>query len=148
VKKTIRMKIDGEIVDITAERNGNTVTVTRDGHTVSVELVEDTVPEAPAPHTPGPSPAAVATPAPAAPPVATASAVPAGPGTVTAPMIGTIKELLAGVGDAVEIGQQVLMMEAMKMDIEISSPSAGSVTEVYVKPGDTVKEGQPLMKVG
>lgn len=152
MKKTIKIRIDGEIVEIVAERNGNTLTVTREGHTVSVELVDD---PASGPSLPPPAAAPRASTsggasAPAGPPRAPAPVPTAtsGPGTVTAPMIGTVKEILVHVGDTVESGRQVLMMEAMKMDIEISSPAAGSVTEIYITPGETVKEGQPLMKVG
>lgn len=150
MKKKIKLRIDGEVLEITAERNGNTLMVTRDGHTVSVELMDDPPPVAAAQPSPTAPRASTSggTVRPAAPAVAASPAAVAPAGTVTAPMIGTVKELLVGVGDTVESGQQVLMMEAMKMDIEISSPSAGTVAEIYVQPGETVKEGQPLMKIG
>jgi acetyl-CoA/propionyl-CoA carboxylase biotin carboxyl carrier protein len=65
----------------------------------------------------------------------------AGSGTVTVPMQGTIVKLLVGVGDTVEVGQAVCVLEAMKMENNIVAEKAGTVTELRVKPGDTVGAG-------
>jgi biotin carboxyl carrier protein len=60
-------------------------------------------------------------------------------------MTGVIKEIKVDPGDSVEGGQVVLIMEAMKMDIDVPCPAAGVVAEVSVKVGDTVNAQQQLM---
>jgi acetyl-CoA/propionyl-CoA carboxylase biotin carboxyl carrier protein len=64
-----------------------------------------------------------------------------GSGSVTVPMQGTIVKVLVDVGDAVEIGQPVCVLEAMKMENNIAAEKSGTVKEVKVKPGDTVGAG-------
>jgi biotin carboxyl carrier protein len=58
-----------------------------------------------------------------------------------------IKEISVAPGHNVEQGQIVLIMEAMKMDIDVPSPASGVVAEVLVKAGDTVKAQQKLMVI-
>jgi acetyl-CoA/propionyl-CoA/long-chain acyl-CoA carboxylase, biotin carboxylase, biotin carboxyl carrier protein len=72
----------------------------------------------------------------------------AGAGTVTVPMQGTIVKVLVSVGDVVEVGQPVTVLEAMKMENNITSEAAGRVTEVRVKPGDSVGAGDIVVVVG
>ncbi len=67
-----------------------------------------------------------------------------GPKSVTAPMPGRVVRVLAGIGDAVEAHQGVVVIEAMKMQNELKSPKAGKVVQVRVKPGDTVGAGDVL----
>jgi biotin carboxyl carrier protein len=62
-------------------------------------------------------------------------------------MTGVIKEIKVGPGFNVEQGQVVLIMEAMKMDIDVPSPASGVVAEVLVKVGDTVSAQQKLMVI-
>ncbi|MBR0750277.1 ATP-grasp domain-containing protein [Bradyrhizobium japonicum] len=68
-------------------------------------------------------------------------------GTVTqpAPMLGTIVSLDIEEGDAVSLGQQMLVMEAMKMQHVIKATTGGVVRMINVVPGDTVYEGHPLL---
>jgi acetyl-CoA/propionyl-CoA carboxylase biotin carboxyl carrier protein len=68
----------------------------------------------------------------------------AGSGTITAPMQGTIVKVLVAKGDAVEAGQAVLVLEAMKMENHINAETSGTVTEVRVAAGDTVGPGDVL----
>ena len=97
--------------------------------------------EAPKPAAPTPPPAAA--PAPAAP------AVPAGAGTpLKAPLPGTIVDVKVSVGQQVNVGDVVLILEAMKMQNNIEAEYAGTVTSVTVKPGDTVMEGSVLLTIG
>ena len=63
-------------------------------------------------------------------------------------MQGTIVKVLVSVGDAVEPGQAVLVLEAMKMENTINAETAGSVSEVRVSEGDTVGTGDVLIVVG
>jgi acetyl-CoA/propionyl-CoA carboxylase biotin carboxyl carrier protein len=64
-----------------------------------------------------------------------------GSGEVTVPMQGTIVKVLVAVGDAVEIGQAVCVLEAMKMENQIAAEKAGTVSEIKVAAGDTVGAG-------
>lgn len=66
---------------------------------------------------------------------------------IAAPMPGQVLRVLVEVGDRVEKGQALLVVEAMKMQLEISAPHAGTVRSVAVGPGDKVAPGVPLAEV-
>ncbi|HEY3811277.1 MAG TPA: biotin carboxylase N-terminal domain-containing protein [Acidimicrobiales bacterium] len=72
----------------------------------------------------------------------------AGSGQVAVPMQGTIVKVLVAVGDAVEVGQAVTVLEAMKMENNIMAETSGTVTEVKVKPGDAVGAGDVVVVIG
>jgi acetyl-CoA/propionyl-CoA carboxylase biotin carboxyl carrier protein len=72
----------------------------------------------------------------------------AGSGSVTVPMQGTIVKVLVNVGDAVEIGQAITVLEAMKMENHINAEAAGTVKEIRVKPGDSVGAGDVVAVIG
>ncbi|MCR5820277.1 MAG: biotin/lipoyl-binding protein [Bacteroidaceae bacterium] len=93
--------------------------------------------------------AAAAAPAPKAAPAA-APAAPAAPGakSVEAPLPGTIKQVLVNVGQEVAAGETVVVMEAMKMENNITAEFAGKVTAVKVNVGDQVQSGQALVELG
>lgn len=59
-------------------------------------------------------------------------------------MAGTVLNIFATVGDQVNIGQEVLMLESMKMEIPIESGVEGTVLEVKVNVGDFVNEDDVL----
>ncbi len=80
--------------------------------------------------------------APAAAPAASGSA-----GSVVSPMPGTILDVKVKEGDAVSVGQVVVILEAMKMETEIVSEVAGSVAAVRVKKGDAVDTDTVLVEV-
>ena len=89
--------------------------------------------------------APAATPAPAAAPAA--PAVPAGAAgsvTVTAPMPGNILDVKVKAGDSVKAGDTLLILEAMKMENEISAPQDGTIASVNVRKGDVVNSGDLL----
>jgi acetyl-CoA/propionyl-CoA carboxylase biotin carboxyl carrier protein len=67
-----------------------------------------------------------------------------GSGTVAVPMQGTIVKVLVAVGDSVEIGQTVCVLEAMKMENAITAEKAGTVAEVRVSAGDSVGPGDVI----
>lgn len=72
-----------------------------------------------------------------------------GAGTpLTAPMPGAVFEILKGPGDAVEEGETVLVLEAMKMEMAIAAPASGVVSEILVSKGDQVTAGQVLATLG
>jgi acetyl-CoA/propionyl-CoA carboxylase biotin carboxyl carrier protein len=71
----------------------------------------------------------------------------AGSGSVTVPMQGTIVKVLVVEGDAVEIGQAVCILEAMKMENQILAEKAGTVKAVKVNPGDTVGTGDVVVEI-
>ncbi len=63
-------------------------------------------------------------------------------------MSGTIISLKKKVGDTVQIGDVVLIIEAMKMENEISSPIEGKILEIKVSPGNSVHTGDEIFVVG
>ena len=86
--------------------------------------------------------------APAA-PAATASAPAAGAGEPQpAPLSGNIFKVLVAPGDAVEDGEVVMILEAMKMETEVCARRAGTVGSVNVKVGDAVNVGDTLLTIG
>jgi acetyl-CoA/propionyl-CoA carboxylase biotin carboxyl carrier protein len=71
----------------------------------------------------------------------------AGSGRVTVPMQGTIVKVLVAVGDTVEVGQPVTVLEAMKMENNIVAETSGTVTEIRVQPGDSVGAGDVVVVI-
>ncbi len=69
-------------------------------------------------------------------------------GGVYPPMPGRITEVRVGVGDAVDEGQTVCVLEAMKMFNELKAPISGTVKEVTVEPGTTVTPDDLLVLIG
>jgi biotin carboxyl carrier protein len=66
---------------------------------------------------------------------------------VRAPMPGKVVRVLAAVGDAVEEGRGLVVVEAMKMQNEMKSPKAGRVTEVRARAGASVTAGEVLVVI-
>ena len=66
---------------------------------------------------------------------------------ITAPMPGKIVRLLAAEGSAVEAGQSVIVIEAMKMQNELKAPKTGVVKKINVSEGAAVEAGQSLAEV-
>lgn len=66
---------------------------------------------------------------------------------ITAPMPGKVVRLLAGEGSAVEAGQSVIVIEAMKMQNELKAPKSGVLKKLNVKEGAAVEAGQSLAEV-
>ena len=100
------------------------------------------------------APAAPAAPVAAA-PVAAApakpapAAAPAGAGNaVKAPLPGTINAINVKVGDKVNVGDIVIILEAMKMQNNIEAEQAGTVTSITVNVGDSVMEGAVMLTIG
>ena len=86
---------------------------------------------------------------PAAKPQAAAPAAAVGAGSpVKAPLPGTINAINVKVGDKVNVGDIVIILEAMKMQNNIESEYAGTVTSITVNQGDSVMEGAVMMTIG
>ena len=131
------------------EMEGNIAKVSVNGIPFEVELKQ---PISPAkaitrPKVVAPVAAAAPAPAPAARPAAPAA--PAGAGAaVKAPLPGTISSINVKVGDKVNVGDTVLVLEAMKMQNNIEAENSGTVTSILVNQGDSVMEGATLLTIG
>ena len=101
-------------------------------------------PAAPAPVAVAAAPVAAA---PAAAPKAAPVAAAAGE-KVNAPMPGTILNVLVKVGDTVTEGQNLMVLEAMKMENEMLAPKAGKVVQIAVTKGSSVATGDLLAVIG
>lgn len=66
---------------------------------------------------------------------------------IPSPMTGVVKEYLVAIGDAVTEGQEVVLLESMKMEIPVESSGDGTVEAFLVEAGDTVDEGQALIRL-
>ena len=151
--KQYKYKINGAQYDVTIDSiSGNLAKVEVNGIPFEVEmqgssLVEEDLPTQTA------STATVAT-APAAAPVAETTPAPAakgaaGAGTpVKAPLPGVVTKVLVSAGQAVKKGDNVLVLEAMKMENNITAECDGSVTGICVAAGDSVMEGTVLLTIG
>lgn len=121
------------------------VTVNGVAYDVAVDVEEE-----PAPTLGGllaPAPAAVAAPAHAA---STAPAHVRAPAdelkVLRAPISGMVTKVLVEQGEEVELGATLLVLEAMKMETEITAPVAGTIATVTVARGDSVTGGQVLVE--
>ena len=163
MKRIITLRVDEQEFTVTAYRKENSIIVERDGvpHTIQVLAVRSGYgPEAApgekrvaAPGTVRPSPAE-SSPTPMAPmqPVQPGTAdrdesVGKGVATALAPMAGVVKEILVAPGDKVTEGQQVLVMEAMKMDVFVNAPVTGTVKTVLATVGAAVTGGHVLLTI-
>ena len=91
--------------------------------------------------------AAATAPAPAKPAAQPAAAAGAG-NALKAPLPGTINSINVKVGDKVNVGDVVIVLEAMKMQNNIEAENAGTVTSILVNPGDSVMEGAVMLTIG
>ena len=111
-------------------------------------LVEEDLPTMSTEGAPAP---AAAPAAPAAAPAAAAPAAKSGPGAgtpVKAPLPGVVTKILVAEGQAVKKGETVLVLEAMKMENNITAEADGAVTGICVAAGDSVMEGTTLLTIG
>jgi methylmalonyl-CoA carboxyltransferase small subunit len=98
------------------------------------------------------SPARVPAPAPAVavPPPPSAGEAPAVPvneeKVCRSPISGIVVRIEAKLGQQIQVGDGVLVLEAMKMETDITAPVAGKVSTINVKVGDSVKGGQVLVE--
>lgn len=150
--RTYSYNVNGAQYDVTIESiQGQVAKMNVNGVLFDVEilgapLTEGDLPEAaaaaaPAAAAPAPTPTAAA-PAPAAKGAA-------GAGTpINAPLPGVVTKVLVAAGQTVKKGETVVVLEAMKMENNITAECDGSVTGVCVAAGDSVMEGTTLVTIG
>jgi biotin carboxyl carrier protein len=70
-----------------------------------------------------------------------------GDAIIKSPMPGLIIDILVDVGQSVKKGEQIVVLESMKMENELRSPRDGVVSHIYVTPGAGVEKGQALVTI-
>ena len=109
------------------------ITVEGKTYEVTVELANETAGSAP-----------VATPVSS--PVSASALSNAAPGVVTSPLGGNIVAISVTVGQEVKAGEQLAVLEAMKMNTSINATASGKVAEIPVTVGTAAQEGQALIR--
>ena len=101
------------------------------------------------------APVAVSTPRPSAAPrtvsgekVIAKPTTTGGAGAIKAPLPGVVLDIKVNVGDAVNAGDTVVILEAMKMENNINADKSGVVKSISVNKGDSVLEGAELLIIG
>ena len=113
------------------------LSITVNGTTYDVKVEELGETAAPA------APAAAAAPAPSAKPAAPAGAV--GNISVKAPMPGTVVNVVVTAGQTVKSGEDLVFIEAMKMETPVKAPQDGTVVTIEVAKGEAVDSGKVLV---
>ncbi len=139
----IRVKIDEQTYDVeVGDLNARPILATLEGETFEVWPAEESAELSPAAVEPGCEPTLAA-------PVSAAAA--GGPAvdkakSVQAPIPGVILTVAVKPGDAVKSGQELCLLEAMKMKNAIRANRDGKIANVLIAPGDAVRHGQVLME--
>lgn len=66
---------------------------------------------------------------------------------ILAPLTAIVFQILVSSGERVASGSEIMLLEAMKMEIPVETDSSGVVAHVLVKEGDAVQEGDPLLEL-
>lgn len=144
--KQYKFKISGKEYNVTIESVENKIAkVNVNGNAYEVELENEVAPAT------APAAAPVAA-APSATPAPTAAAPAAKPASaagvkVTSPLPGVIIEVSVKEGQAVKAGQKVAVIEAMKMENEITASQDGTISAIHVNKGDSVLEGADIVSI-
>lgn len=133
--------VEGNVADVTVVANYK-VELGNGTAPISVQPAQTAAPAVQSAPAAAPAQASAPAPAPAAAPAASGAGKP-----VTSPLPGVIVEISVKVGDSVKAGQQVAVLEAMKMENAIEADHAGTVTAVHVNKGDSVLEGVPIVTI-
>ncbi len=140
MSKVFRVTVNGQAYEVVVEEVGNSAP-TQEIAAAKPALRPEPKPVAAAQPRPEPKPATPAPKKPAAPAAA------GGKGVITAPIPGVITEVKAQAGQKLAAGAVVMVLEAMKMQNEISAPHAGTVREIFVASGATVNTGDQLVAI-
>lgn len=143
--KEYKYKIDGKEYAVKIDKiEGDQAQLEVNGTPYSVKIIQEKK-ETPKVSTPAPAaaPAATVAPTPAAAPASTGKGK-----AVKAPLPGVIISVDVQVGQQVKRGQQVAVLEAMKMENGINAECDGTITEIKVKAGDSILEGTDIVIIG
>ena len=127
--KHLKITVEGKVYDVVVED------VTEDAGSTFYQT--------PSAGMPAPRPTSV----PSAPAAPAAAPVAGGPDEKAAPLAGVIIEIAVNVGQQVNAGDKVAVIEAMKMKTVVSAHKAGKVTKIAAKVGDAVEAGQALVTI-
>jgi biotin carboxyl carrier protein len=119
-ERPVRAIVDGEVIEVAVAEAAGAPSVAAVTPMVAAPVA--------APVAPRPAPAAV------------------GASDVRAPLPGTIIKVAVKAGDQVQAGQELMVLEAMKMNNPIKATRAGKIAEVFVTKGQKVQHGDPLLK--
>lgn len=123
--KNYRVTVNGQSYDVAVEEAGSAAVASQPVQAAQPLAAPQPVVQATAPVAPAPAAA--------------------GASTVKAPMPGTVLSLKVSPGQSVKRGDVLLILEAMKMENEISAPSNGVVAAIRVQAGSTVNTGDPMV---
>lgn len=126
------------------------ITIEGKAYEVDVEIIgeeNEPVNRSATPARSRPAAAAAAAPVAAAPVAPAAGSVPAGAGDIPSPLAGKVVSVDVKIGDVVAAGDQVVTLEAMKMNTIVSAATSGTVTAIHVTAGQSVDEGGALLSV-
>lgn len=135
--KMLKITLEGKTYEVGVE--------VADAGTVAPAVPAPVVQAAPVVAVAAPAPAPVPVAAPA--PVAAAPAPAAGGHSVVSPMPGVVFKVRVAVGQQVAQDEELVVLEAMKMESPIYAPCAGTVAAILVKETDSVNEGQVLVQL-
>ena len=143
--KEYKYKIDGKEYAVKIEKiEGDQAQLEVNGKPYNVEIIQEKK-EAVKVSRPAPVPAPTVSTA----PTPTAVPTPSGAGkSVKAPLPDVIISIDVQVGQQVKRGQQVAVLEAMKMENGINAEADGTITEIKVKAGDSILEGTDILIIG
>ncbi len=150
--KQYKYTINGAQFDVTIDSIvGSKAKVEVNGIPFEVEMQGSSLVEEALPTVSTDAAAPAAAPAATETPAAVAPAATSGPGAgapVKAPLPGVVTKILVSAGQAVKKGDTVLVLEAMKMENNITAEADGKVTGICVSAGDSVMEGTTLLTIG
>lgn len=67
--------------------------------------------------------------------------------TVSAELVASVLSVSVAAGQRVEVGDELVLLDSMKMEIPVLADVAGTVTDVVVRAGDNVRDGDPLVVI-
>lgn len=127
--KKLRITVEGKVYDVT------------------VEVLEDSAASAGTPVVSRPLTSSISAPPSSTSSKPSASPAAVGDGVVPSPLSGKVVAVAASPGKKVAKGDEVITIEAMKMNTFVYAPADGVIEEIFVASGDAVEEGQSLFKI-
>lgn len=142
--KEYKYKINGTVYNVTVgDIENNMAQVEVNGTPYKVEMEQTVAPVAVSAPRPSAAPRTVSGEKVIAKPTTTGGA-----GAIKAPLPGVVLDIKVNVGDAVNAGDTVVILEAMKMENNINADKSGVVKSISVNKGDSVLEGAELLIIG